>query len=61
MSRPRKRYITSAVKLLADDYRNILLGDAHTVTFTAPSLSTMKSGADLEQGTVAASMCNDFG
>ncbi|MEU0744210.1 hypothetical protein [Streptomyces sp. NPDC006134] len=52
--------VTASVEL-ADDYRNILLGVAHTVTFTDPSLPTMKSGADPDPGTVAASMRNDFG
>jgi hypothetical protein len=52
--------VTAAVEL-ADDYRAILLGVAHTVTFTDPSLPEVGSNEDLEPGSVAASIRSDFG
>ncbi|GAA2286237.1 hypothetical protein GCM10010145_66050 [Streptomyces ruber] len=52
--------VTSSVES-ADDYRNILLGVAHTVTFTDPSLPEAGSGDEPELGTAAASMRADFG
>lgn len=51
--------VTSAVEL-ADSYRDVLLGVAHTVSFTDPSLT---EGADSGQrpGSAAQSIENDFG
>lgn len=52
--------VTASVDL-ADDYRNILLGVAHTVTFTDPSLPAAGSSPEPEHGTVAAMVRSDFG
>ncbi|MEU4655649.1 hypothetical protein AB0G32_17180 [Streptomyces sp. NPDC023723] len=52
--------VTSALEL-ADDYRSVLLGVAHTVTFTDPSSSREGSGEEPAPGSVAASMRSDFG
>ncbi|MET9383147.1 hypothetical protein ABZY09_19250 [Streptomyces sp. NPDC002928] len=52
--------VTASVEL-ADDYRNILLGVAHTVTFTDPSLPEEGSSTDPEQWSATASVRSDFG
>ncbi|MFD5428719.1 hypothetical protein [Streptomyces sp. NPDC127084] len=52
--------VTAAVEL-ADDYRDILLGVAHTVTFTDPSLPAAGGHEVPEPGTAAATIRNDFG
>ncbi|MGW0611924.1 hypothetical protein [Streptomyces sp. NPDC002788] len=52
--------VTSSVEL-ADNYRNILLGVAHTVTFTDPSLPAAGGSVEPEPGTVDAMVRSDFG
>ncbi|WP_030953871.1 hypothetical protein [Streptomyces sp. NRRL S-481] len=52
--------VTASVEL-ADVYRGILLGIAHTVTFTDPSLPQTRSSRDPEPGSAAASIRSDFG
>ncbi|MBC9723668.1 hypothetical protein [Streptomyces sp. TRM68367] len=52
--------VTASVGL-ADDYRDILLGVAHTVTFTDPSIPETGSNVDPEPGSAAASIRSDFG
>ncbi|MFE6625066.1 hypothetical protein [Streptomyces sp. NPDC057740] len=52
--------VTASVEL-ADDYRDILLGVAHTVTFTDPSLPDAGSSVEPERESAAASIRSDFG
>jgi hypothetical protein len=55
--------VTPAVEL-AGDYRDILLGVAHTLTFTDPSLPETTGDANArepESGSAAAAVRNDFG
>lgn len=52
--------VTASVEL-ADDYRDILLGVAHTVTFTDPSLPEVRSTVEPVRGSAAASIRSDFG
>ncbi|MFI5754306.1 hypothetical protein [Streptomyces sp. NPDC051569] len=53
--------VTSAVHL-ADDYRNVLLGVAHTLTFTDPSLPRARDDTkDLDPTSAIATIRNDFG
>ncbi|QPP06247.1 hypothetical protein G4Z16_07380 [Streptomyces bathyalis] len=53
--------VTPSVEL-ADDYRNVLLGVARTVTFTDPRLADGAAGtAEPEPGTAAHAVRSDFG
>ncbi|MEV8308896.1 hypothetical protein AB0P36_16470 [Streptomyces flavidovirens] len=55
--------VTSAIEM-ADDYRNILLGVAHTVTFRDPSFpqgAGYLGDLDPEPGSAAAAVRSDFG
>lgn len=54
--------LVTPVVELADDYRNVLLGVARTVTFTDPALLDGRGeGADPEPGTAAHAVKSDFG
>lgn len=53
--------VTPAVEL-ADDYRNVLLGVASTVTFTDPDTTEVANGSmEPKPGSVAEAVRNDFG
>ncbi|MFJ5058946.1 hypothetical protein ACIP96_05945 [Streptomyces nigra] len=45
----------------ADDYRNILLGIARTLTFSDPARTAATGQADQPEGSIGAAVRNDFG